>query len=83
MISPNQGSILSHDSSLKWAPWDNYYILGYEGPNENLKEVPDRAWNLISVVKFSYLEGEMVTHGSLYKFAMMNILETSHLGKLS
>ena len=53
MIPPNQGSSLSHDSSLNRTPRENCYISGYEGPNEILKDVPNRAWTLLSAVKFS------------------------------
>ena len=62
-------------------PWGNCYISGYEVPNEIFKDVPDMEWNLILVLKFSYPEGEVVTHGSLYKFAMLNSPEIRHLGK--
>ena len=34
MIPQNQGSSLSHDSSLNMTPRENFYISGYEGPNE-------------------------------------------------
>ena len=37
--------------------------------------------NLILKVKVSYPKGETVSRGSLYKFAMLNNIETSHLGK--
>ena len=40
-------------------------------------------WNLFYVVKVLDPEGETVTHGSMYKFAMLKSLEISHLGKLS
>ena len=33
------------------------------------------------MVKFSYPKGEIVPRGSLYKFAMLNNPEISHLGK--
>ena len=33
------------------------------------------------MVKFSETKGEKVTRGSLYKFAMLNSPEISHLGK--
>ena len=62
-------------------PGENCYILGYKGPNEVLQDVPDRARNLISMVKFLDPEGETMTHGILYKFAMLNSPEISHLGK--
>ena len=81
MIPPNQGSSLSQYSSLKRTARENCYISGYEGPNEILRDFLDRAWNLPSVVKISDPEGETVTRGSLYKFAMLNSPEISHLGK--
>ena len=81
MIPPNQGSNLSLDSSLNKTTRENCYILGYEGPNKIAQDVPDRAWILISVVIFSDPQGETVTCGSLYKFAMLNSPEISHLGK--
>ena len=60
---------------------ENCYISGYEGPNEILQNVLDREQTVCSMVKFVYLDDETVTHGSLYKFAMMNSPEISHLGK--
>ena len=33
------------------------------------------------MVKISYLEDEIVTHGSPYKFALLNSPEIAHLGK--
>ena len=60
---------------------ENCYILGYEGPNEIFQDALDRAQTLISVVKVSNPEGETMTRGSLYKFAMLNCPETCHLGK--
>ena len=81
MIYPNQGSSLFHDSSLNKTPRENYYISGYQGPNEIYKDFPERAWNLISVVEFADPEDEPVTFGSLYNFAMLNNPETGHLGK--
>ena len=62
-------------------PRENCYISGYEGPNEILKDFLDRTHTLFSVVKVSDHEGEPVTRGSLYKFAMLNSLEINHLGK--
>ena len=79
MIPPNQGSILSLDSSLNKTPRDNFYISGYEGLNS--QDVLNREWTVISVVKVSDPEGETVTCGSLYKFAMLHNIEISHLGK--
>ena len=81
MIPPNQGSSLSQDSSLNRTPRDNCYISCYEGPNEISQDVPDRARTVLSVVKASDPEGETVTRDSLYKFAMLNSPEISHLGK--
>ena len=81
MIPPNQGSSLSQDSSLNRTPRENCYISGYEGPNEISQDVPDRAHNLIFLVKVSDPDDETVTHGSLYKFDMLNSPERSHLGK--
>ena len=43
--------------------------------------VLDREWTLISMVKFSYPDDETGTHGSSYKFTMLNSPEISHLGK--
>ena len=54
MIPPNQGSILSQDSTLNRRPRENFYISGYEGPNETSQDVPDRARTVLSVVKISY-----------------------------
>ena len=81
MIPPNQGSSLFQDSSLNRTPKENCYILGYEGPNAISQDVPNRAQNLISLVKVSDLDDETVTRGSPYKFFMMNSPEISHLGK--
>ena len=46
-----------------------------------LKYFLDREKTLLFVVKFSHLEGETVTRGSPYKFAIVNSPEISHLGK--
>ena len=81
MIPPNQGSNLSQDSSLNKTHRENCYISNYEIPNENLQDFPDREQTLLYVVKVSELEGQTVTHGSLYKFVMLNSPEISHLGK--
>ena len=83
MIPPNQGSSLSKDSSLNKTPWENFYILGYEGPNEISQDVSYRAWTVTSMIKFLDPEGETVTCGSLYKFSMMSSPQKSHLGKLN
>ena len=55
--------------------------MGYKITNEILQDVIDRAWTLIFMVKFLDPKGETMTCGSLYMFAMLNIPETSHLGK--
>ena len=81
MIPPNQGSNLSLDSSVNRTPRKNCYISGYEGPNEILQDVPYKVRTLIYLVKFSDLEGETMTRGSLYKFVMLNSPEIRHLGK--
>ena len=81
MISPNQGSSPFQDSSLNRTPRENCNISGYKDPNEILQDVPDRARNVLSVVKVSDPEGETVTRGSLYKFSMLNSPKISHLGK--
>ena len=81
MIPTNQGSILSLDSSLNRTHRENFYISGYEGPNEILQNVLDREQALISVVRSSDLEDETVTRGILYKFAILKSPERHHLGK--
>ena len=81
MIPPSQDSNLFHDSSLNRTPRENCYILGYKLPNEISKDVPNREQTVISMVKFSDPEGQTVTHGSLYKFTVLNSTEISHLGK--
>ena len=81
MIPPNQGSSLSLDSSLNMTPMENCYIQGYDSPNEILQDISDRAWTILSVVKNFDHEGETLTRGSLYKFAMLKSLEIGHLGK--
>ena len=80
MNAPNQGSSLSQDSSLNRTPWEHFYNSGYKGPNEILQDVLEREQTIISVVKVSYPENETVIRGSLYKLAMMNSIEMSHLG---
>ena len=60
---------------------ENYYILGYEGPNEISEDFTERAWTLIFLFQVSDPEDETVTHGILYNFAMLNNHETGHLGK--
>ena len=81
MFPPNQGSNLFQDSSLNRKPRENCYIVGYEGPNEILKDVPERAQPIISMLKISDPEDETVTCGSPYKFVLLNSPEMSHLGK--
>ena len=81
MILPNHGFSLFQDSSLNRTPTKNRYILCYEIPNEISQDFLDRAWTLLSVVKIADLEDQTVTHGILYKFAMLNSIERSHLGK--
>ena len=81
MIPPNQGSSLSQDSSLNRTPRKNFFISGYEGSNEILKDVLDMEWTIIFVLKFSNPEDETLTHGIPYKFAMLNSPKISHLGK--
>ena len=81
MFPPNQGSNLFHHSSLNRTPGENCYILGYKYPNEISQDVPDRARTVLFVVKFSNFDDETGTRGSPYKFAMLNNIEISHLGK--
>ena len=83
MILPNQGSSLFEDSFLNRTPRDNCFISGYEGPNESFQDFPNKAWNLISMVKLSDPDDETGTRGSSYKFAMLNSPEISHLWKNS
>ena len=83
MFPPIQGASLFEDSSLNMTPRENFYISGYEGRNEIYQDVIDRAQTVLYVVKFVDHEGETVTHGSLYKFTMLNSLEISHLGKFT
>ena len=56
-------------------------MSGYKGPNEISQDVPERAWTLLSVVKISNPEDETVTHGSPYKFTLLNSPKMSHVGK--
>ena len=81
MIPPNQGSSLSLDSSLNKTPRENFYISSYEGPNEISQDVADRELTVIYVVNVSDPEGDTLTCGSLYKFAILNSPEIRHLGK--
>ena len=80
MFPPNKDSRFFQDSSLNRTPRENFYISGYEGQNEISQDVPERERPEIYVV-IVLDPGEPVTLGSLYNFAMLNIPETSHLGK--
>ena len=82
MIPSIHGSILFQDSSLNRTPRENCYILGYKGPKDILEGVPDRAQTLIYVVKVLDPDDEIMTHGSPYKFSMLNSPQKNHLGKL-
>ena len=55
--------------------------MGYEGTNEISQDVPEITRTVLSVVEFLDPEDETVTGGSLYNFAILNSLETGHLGK--
>ena len=55
--------------------------MGYIGPNGNLEDVLERAWNLILVVQISNSEDELVTCGMPYNFTILNSPITGHLGK--
>ena len=81
MIPPKQGSSLFQDSSLNRTPRDNFFISSYKGPNEISQDVPNRAWNLYSLLKISNPKDEPMTCGSRYKIALLNSPEISHLGK--
>ena len=81
-IPPSQGSSLSQDSSPNKTPGENRYILGYKGPKEIYKAFIDKAWTVLSVVKFSDPYDETMTCGSPYNFAMLNTAKTGHLGKM-
>ena len=85
MIPLIQGSSLSRslsqDSFLNRTPRDNSYISGYEGPNEIYQDSLEREWTILSMVKFSDPEDKIVTCSNPYNFAMMNSIETCHLGK--
>ena len=61
MIPPNEGSSLFQDSSLNKTPRENYYISGYKGPNEILKDFLNRARTLLSMVKVSYPDDDTGT----------------------
>ena len=56
-------------------------MSSYKGPNEILQDVPDMAWTVLSVVKFSDPDDETGTHGSPYKFSMLNSPKLSQRGK--
>ena len=83
MIPPNQGSILFQDSSLNKTPRKNFYISGYEVPNEIVQDVIYRAQTVIFVLKFSDIKGKIVTRGSPYKFTILNSPAIRYLGKMS
>ena len=61
--------------------WENCYSLGYRGPNRILEYVPQRVQNLISVVQISDPEYEIVTHGMLYNFIVLNSPVIGHIGR--
>ena len=63
-------------------PWDNFHILGYRGPNGTPKDIPERAQNVILVVRILDSEDELVTHGMTYNFTVLNNPVTGHLGKM-
>ena len=81
MIPPMQGSSLFQDSSLNRTPTENCCISGSKGPNPISQAFPDRARNLISVVKFLDPEDTPVIRDSPYNFDPMNSPKTCHLGK--
>ena len=83
MFPPNQGSNLFQDSTLNITHRENCCISGYKGPNDIFQDGPNMEWTLLSMVKFSYLDDETRTHGSSYKFAMLNSPQKSHLGNLT
>ena len=56
--------------------------MGYKGPNEIPKDVPERERDLISMVHVLDSEDQPVTHGSPYNFTVLNSLVTGHLGKM-
>ena len=55
--------------------------LGYRGPNEIPKDVPERAWTIPLVIRRLESEDEPVTCGIPYNFAVLNSPATGHLGK--
>ena len=61
MIPPNSGSSLFHDLYLKRTPRENWYMLGYEGPNEISQGVLDRERTLIYLVNILDLDDETWT----------------------
>ena len=82
MILRNQGSNLTQDSSLNKTPGENCYISGYKGPNEISQDFLEWKLTILAVIKFSDSEYETMTRGCPYNFAMLNSLETGHLGKM-
>ena len=83
MIPPNQGSNLFQNTIINMTPRDNLYISVWEDPNETYQDCADREGTIVFGVIFSYPECETVTRGIMYRFAMLNSPQTSHLGKLS
>ena len=81
MISPSQGSSLFQKSSINRSPGEICNILGYRGPNGILEDVPEREQTLISLIRISVSEDELVTRGIPYNVAVLNSPVTGHLGK--
>ena len=63
-------------------PGENFYSIGYGGPNGILEAVLEREQNLIFVVRISEPEDEPMRCGIPYNFTIMNSLVTGHLGKM-
>ena len=82
MIPPSYGSSLFQNSSLNRTPGENFYILGYRGPNGIPEYVPERERTLILLVRTADLEYEIVTRGNPYNFAVRNSPVTRHFGKM-
>ena len=82
MIPPNQGSSLFQDSSLNRTPRENFYILGYKGPNEIYEDVTEIVSTVIFLVLILDPEDQAVTCGNPYNFIVLNSLVTGHLGKM-
>ena len=82
MIPPSQGSILFQNSSLNRTPRENFYSLGHIGPNGIHKDFPEIKRTLISMVRISEPEDELVTRGMPYNFTVLNSPITGHLGKM-